>query len=540
VASSGRGAFFVAAGIFLSRIMGLVRERIFAHFLGNSVPAAAFKAAWRIPGLLQNLFGEGVLSSSFIPAYASLLGKNDDAEADRVASAIFGLLALAVTIVVAIGVVASPLLVRVIAPGFEGEARELTIALVRIMFPGAGMLVLCAWCLGILNSHRKFFLSYAAPVAWNIAIITTLLVFGGGVELAKLAEIVAWGTVAGCALQFFVQLPPVLSLLGRFRPTLERNATVTTVLRGAAPTVVARGVVQLSGWIDEAFSTIISTRALATIAYAQILYLLPVSLFGMSISAAELPEMSREQVGTDEEVKKKLIARIDTGLRRIAFFVIPSSIALFTFGDILGGALFQTGKFGARDTRYMWYVLMGASVGLYATTRGRLYQSAFYALKDTRSPLRFALARLATATAIGAVFGLWAPEAIGLPRDLGAVGLGLASATSASVEVFLLRRGLERRIGRTGVPAKTMVILIGSALAAASAAIAVKLVLVRMFGTDATALEEWGGAWLPAPAVPPIFAAALAIAAFGAVYGAATLAFGIGEARAIVRRVLRR
>src|SRR5689334_23154410 len=162
-----RAAGLVAAGILLSRVAGFVRQYVFAHFFGNGAAADAFNAALKIPNLLQNLFGEGVLSASFIPVYAALLGRGDDEEATRVADVVGTLLALAMTALVVVGVVTTPYLIDGIAPGFTGEKREATIRLVRILFPGVGVLVLSSWCLGILNSHRRFFLSYAAPVVWS-------------------------------------------------------------------------------------------------------------------------------------------------------------------------------------------------------------------------------------------------------------------------------------------------------------------------------------------------------------------------------------
>src|SRR5215211_5467485 len=176
--STGRSAFLVAAGILLSRIAGLIRDRVFAHYFGNSAAADAFRAAFRIPNLLQNLFGEGVLSASFIPVYARLLAHEDSAEAGRVAGAVVTLLALVVSLLVLTGVLTTPYLIDGIVPGFTGEKRDLTIRLVKILFPGAGLLVFSAWCLGVLNSHGRFFMSYAAPVLWNAAMIATLFGFG--------------------------------------------------------------------------------------------------------------------------------------------------------------------------------------------------------------------------------------------------------------------------------------------------------------------------------------------------------------------------
>src|SRR2546426_929482 len=194
---TGRSAALVAIGILGSRLTGLIRQRVFAHYFGLQSDAAdAFMAAFRIPNFLQNLFGEGALSASFIPVYASLLARGEEREASRVAGAVAALLGLATSALVLIGVLATPLLIDAIAPGFSGEKRDLTITLVRILFPGAGLLVLSAWCLGILNSHRKLFLSYAAPVMWSGAMICTLFAYGGRSNPPQLALSLAWGSVA--------------------------------------------------------------------------------------------------------------------------------------------------------------------------------------------------------------------------------------------------------------------------------------------------------------------------------------------------------
>jgi putative peptidoglycan lipid II flippase len=191
----GRAAVLVAAGILCSRLAGLVRLRVFAHYFGLQSDAAdAFNAAFRIPNFLQNLFGEGALSASFIPVYAALVARGQQRDADRVAGAVASLLALMVAALVLIGVLATPILIAAIAPGFTGSKRELTTSIVRILFPGAGLLVLSAWCLGVLNSHHRFLLSYAAPVMWNLVMIGTLVAFGARSPLPRLALILAWGS----------------------------------------------------------------------------------------------------------------------------------------------------------------------------------------------------------------------------------------------------------------------------------------------------------------------------------------------------------
>ena len=189
---STSGALFIALGIFFSRVAGLVRERALAHYFGNSDTADAFKAALKIPNFLQNLFGEGALSASFIPVYSELLSKGKKEEAIIVAKTIFSFLLVLVSLLVVLGVYMTPMLIDLIAPGFNGEKKTLTIQLVQILFPGTGLLVLSAWCLGVLNSHRHFFMSYIAPVAWNFTIILAVIIFGSRQIEKDLIYTVTW------------------------------------------------------------------------------------------------------------------------------------------------------------------------------------------------------------------------------------------------------------------------------------------------------------------------------------------------------------
>src|SRR5205814_2140393 len=199
-----------------------------------------------IPNFLQNLFGEGALSASFIPVYAALVARGERREADRVAGAVASLLALIVSALVLVGVLATPLLISLIAPGFMGEKRALTIVLVRILFPGAGLFVLSAWCLGVLNSHHRFLLSYAAPVMWNAAMIATLLAYGAHASLPRLAVALAWGSVAGSALTFAVQVPVVWRVAPDLRFGWDIGSEhVRLVSRNFAPAFVSRGAVQM-------------------------------------------------------------------------------------------------------------------------------------------------------------------------------------------------------------------------------------------------------------------------------------------------------
>ena len=514
---TGRFAALIAIGILVSRIFGLVRQRIFGHYFGTSDAADAFNAAARIPNFLQNLFGEGVLSASFIPVYAGLLARGDREEADRVAGVVGALLALVTAVLVAVGMALTPFLVATVAMGFEGEKRELTVQLVRIMFPGIGLLVCSAWCLGILNSHRRFLLSYLAPVVWNVVMIAALWWWGRqGTDLPRLAVGAAWAAVAGSALQFLVQLPAVFRLAPGLRPALDTASVhVRAVVRNFAPVFVGRGVVQISGYIDAALASLIAPGAVSIFTYAQALYLLPGSLFGMSVSAAELPAMSSLS-GTSEEVAAHLRKRLDGGLRRIAFFIVPSAVAFVALGDVIAAPVFRTGRFTQGDVLWVWATLAGAAVGLLASTLGRLYSSTFYALRDTRSPLRFALVRVSLTLLLGYLFAVPLPRALGVDPRWGIAGLTASAGIAGWVEFGLLRRSLGARIGVTGIAAGYSARLWGAAVLAAAAAWGVKLLL----GTDHA-----------------IVLALCALGLYGAVYLGVTGVMGVGESGALVKRL---
>jgi putative peptidoglycan lipid II flippase len=474
-AAPGGYAGLVASGILLSRIAGLVRESIFAHFLGNSAAADAFKAGFRIPNILQNLFGEGVLSASFIPVYSKLLGEGDDETADMVAWGVGALLALAVSMLVVLGVLTAPYLIEVIAPGFSGDKRELTITIVRVLFPGAGLLVMSAWCLGVLNSHHRFFASYTAPVAWNIVIIAALIFYGPRRGQDALAVDVAWGSVVGAAAQIAVQLPQTLALMRRLGIHWRKiSAPIHAVFNNLGPVVAGRGVGQISAYIDNLLASLLPTGAVAALNYGQILYMLPVSLFGFSVAASELPTMSRA-AAVPEDMSGVLRTRLNAGLRQISFLVVPSAAAFLLLGDVIVALLFQSGSFTHADAIYVWAVIAGSAVGLLATTMGRLYNSAFYALWDTRTPLKFAIIRVALTLVLGYLSAIPLPGAIGLAQRWGVAGLTVSAGVSAWVEFTLLRLALNARIGWTGLNRGYLARLWALAIVAAAAAYAVKL-----------------------------------------------------------------
>ena len=552
---AGSGALLVAAGIFASRVIGLVREGVVAFFFGSGAFADVYRLGLRAPNFLQNLLGEGTLSASFIPIYSRMLEEGREEDAGRFAGAIFGLLAAVAFGAAVLGVVLAEPFVAVIASGFLDDADklragevvvdrfELAVTVVRLTFPMTAFLVLSAWALGVLNSHRKFLVSYFAPVAWNVALLAALfggayLVFDDPFALGSLAVVPADGLsqllvavfvggVAGGVLQFGVQLPTALKLMRGFRPSVSLGVEgVREGVRAFVPVVLGRGAYQLSGYLDFWLASIAAAGALGAIGYAQTLYLLPISLFGMSVAASELPELSR----ISRAELDTFLQRVSGSVRQILYLIVPTVVGYLGFGYLVV-ALLQRGRFGVDDTWQVYLVLAAYTLGMTATTAGRLLQNAFYALNDTKTPARIAVWRVAVSGVIGAglmflldrysVADAVSVAANGEPLFLGAVGLALGSAVGAWVELWRLVAAL-----RLHDPAFRLPWAAGARMLGLAGLAAVPAVLVR-----------W---WVPDD-VAPIWAYAIGVVA---VYGLSYLALGhalkFDESDAWVGRFLRK
>jgi len=499
-----RHAAQVATGIFLTRVLGYVRERVFAYYFGNdSVPADAFRAALRIPNGIRNLLGEGTLLGSFIPVYAALNERADKREARALAGAILGLLLLASGILALLGIAFAPAITTVLANGFDEPRRRLTISLVRILFPMTGLMVISAWCLGVLNTHRRFFLPYAAPALWNIAGIVAMLAAGTwfvnralpiDAQLHRVSLALAWGTVAGSLLQIAVQMPVCWRLLGgiplRFSTAPEG---VRDVIVAWLPLLLGAGVVQVSGTIDTLLGSFTGPGGVSALGYAQIVQQLPIGLFGVAVTAVSLPELSRDAFGTAPN--EQLRTRIAVGFRRIAFFVVPSSLAFIALNREIIGALYQTGRFTTQATALVGNVLAAYGVGIVAQATVKLFASGFYAMRDTRTPVLIAASSLAVSTALAWLLMRW----------IGAPGIALGSSLGAFLNTSLHLRHLSGRIGPVlrGSDWRALGIAVLGATLATAASVGVARVVVGL---------------------APVPRGALVLSIFGMIYAAATLA----------------
>jgi len=277
-------------------------------------------------------------------------------------------------------------------------------------------------------------------------------------------------------------------------------------------------VVQISAYIDAFLASWLPTGAVSALAYAQTLYTLPVSLFGMSVSAAELPVMSGA-LGAADEVAGILRTRMNSGLRQITFLVVPSVVGFLALGDVIVAAIYQSGRFTHTDVIYVWGILAGSTVGLLASTLGRLYSSGYYALRDTRTPLRFAIVRVLLTTLLGYLAALPLPRLLGIEPRWGVAGLTISAGIASWVEFTLLQRGIRRRIGQVGVP---LAFLAQVWVAALIAAVAARGILI--------AVGHRG----------PILLAVIVLSVYGILFFGVSTLWKLPEAQAILGMLRRR
>ena len=517
---SGPGV--AAAGIGLSRFSGVARSVLVTNILGIGLIGDAFAAAQRVPNILQNLFGEGALSAAFVPEYSRLL-ESDPEEAGKLAGGILSFLLCLVAGLTAVAFLATEPITRSIAWGFTGERFDLTVQLVRIIILGTAVLVMSAWCLAILNSHGRFFLGYAAPVAWNICQIIVLIVLAiSEVTGSTAAEALAWALVIGSLLQVLIQIPTVLRGNRNIRfNLLWKEPSTALVLRRFVPAVAGRGALQLSSFMDLALASLLSIGAASALAAAQAIYLLPVALIATSIAAVELPELSRspDTATIHERVNKRLL--------QMLWLVGPILALYLAAGAPIADFLFNLGglrnSIDPGDLTVIGFALGAYALGLPALLSSRLLQSVCFSTGDTTTPSRIALARVLLSAGLGLVlmfqfeqvvvinqtlvgFGDWnfvwgplpdaARNAQQLPPRLGPVGLALGSAIGAWFEFWWLRKHVLNewsieRLTKSGLWQHTVpaLIALGTALALRELRIEQALIQVSFLAVAVVAIH---------------------------------------------------
>lgn len=431
-----RAAGVVGSATLLSRIFGFIRDMVVAGFFGAGLATDAFFVAFRIPNLLRRLFAEGSLTISFVPVFTEYLKKKSKEDAIGLANTAFTLLSIILVIVSLAGVLLSPLIVKIIAPGFSKAPYkyELTVFLTRLMFPYIFFISLVALCMGVLNSLRHFAAPALAPVVLNICMI------GAAILLRNLFPepiiSLAVGVMIGGILQLAMQFPFLAKMGVRLRPSFDfKHPGIKRIGILMLPAVFGAAVYQINIFISTLLASLLPSGSVSYLYYADRIVQLPLGVFAIAIGTASLPSLSEQATSGDFEEMKKTIS---FSLRLILFITIPAMIALIALRVPIISVLFQRGEFDCRSTILTSQALLYYALGLWAFSGVRVVVSAFYSLQDTKTPVKVAIAALIVNVILSII--------LMFPLKHG--GLALATSIASAVNIILLFFILKRKIGQ--------------------------------------------------------------------------------------------
>ena len=434
-AKVARAAGVVGAATMLSRIFGFLRDMVVAAFFGAGLTTDAFFVAFRIPNMLRRLLAEGSLTVSFVPVFTEYLNRRSKPEALELANIAFTLLSIVLAVVSVLGVLLAPLIVTVMAPGFSRspEQYELAVFLTRFMFPYIFLISLVALCMGILNSLRHFAAPALSPVVLNLCMIIAALSLRDFFREPITA--LAVGVMAGGVLQLAMQWPFLVRLGVNLKPAFAfRHPGIRQMALLFLPAFFGAAIYQINIFIGTILASLLPTGSVSYLYYADRVVELPLGVFAIAVGTAALPSLSGQVAqGLTEEFKRT----ISFSLRLILFVTIPATVALIVLREPIISVLFQRGHFGADATALTAQALLYYALGLWAFSTIRVIVSAFYALQDTKLPMR--------AAAVALVVNVAASVILMIPLRHG--GLALATSIASAANVAILAVVLRRRIG---------------------------------------------------------------------------------------------
>jgi putative peptidoglycan lipid II flippase len=428
-------ATVIGAGTLLSRILGFFRDMVIANFFGAGMAADAFFVAFRIPNLWRRLVGEGSLTISFIPVYTEYLTQGSEEETRKVTHVAFTLAGVILLILTVLGILFSPLLIKIVAPGFIQipEKFELTVTLNKIIFPYLFFMGLFALCMGILNSYRHFFAPAVAPIFLNISIIVSVFLLYDTFKVPVMT--LALGVLVGGLIQFLFQIPFLWKRGITFRFSFNfRNPAVKRMGLLMVPGLIGTGLYQMNTFIDMIFASFLPSGSVSYLFFADRLIEFPLGIFAIAIGMASLPSFSGlASQGKIEELKETL----SFTFRLVSFLSVPAMVGLIALKTPIVNLLFQRGLFDYSATEKTAFALLFYSVGLWAIAGSRIVAPVFYSLQDTWTPMKIALICLGANVIFRAV--------LILPLMHG--GLALATSLSSMLNLFLLLRKLGPKLG---------------------------------------------------------------------------------------------
>jgi putative peptidoglycan lipid II flippase len=430
-----RAAGIVGLATMLSRIFGFLRDMVVAAFFGAGLTTDAFFVAFRIPNLLRRLLGEGSLTVSFVPVFTEYLNRKTKEEAMELANITFTILSIILVLVSLAGVIFSPLIVTMMAPGFTRVPAqyELTVFLNRLMFPYIFFISLVALCMGILNSLRHFAAPALSPVILNVSMILATLTLRDFFQEPIVA--LAIGVMIGGVLQLAMQWPFMVRMGVRLKPDFHFNHPgVKRIGFLMMPAAFGAAIYQINVFVGTILASLLPSGSVSYLYYADRIVELPLGVFAIAVGTATLPSFS-DQIsrGNFEEFKKTLAFSV----RLILFITIPSMIALIALREPIISVLFQRGNFNITSTVLTAQALFYYAVGLWAFSIIRVIISAFYSLQDTKNPMKAAIVALV----VNVLFSL----ILMFPLKHG--GLALATSIASAMNVVMLMVILKRKIG---------------------------------------------------------------------------------------------
>ena len=438
--SIAKSATIIGFATLCSRLLGFIRDIVIARLFGIYVYAQAFVIAFRIPNLFRDLVGEGAANAAFVPVFSEYKTRYTDKEFWELANVVLNLLLVIVTAITLLGIIFSPIIVRLIAPGFISDPHklEITIRLNRIIFPYILLISLAAYAMGILNSLRHFWAPAFAPCLLNISIIVFALLFGEGIKGLAL------GVLVGGVLQLAIQIPVLykkgfhLNLFRRFK-----HPEAKTIGNLMVPRLFSSSVYQLNNFVDSIFGSlafIVGEGGVAVLYYAYRLILFPLGIFSNALSQAILPTFSTQAL---EDSQSNLKTTLSFGLRATFFVMLPASIGFMVLAHPIIQTIFRGGKFDAYSAAQTANALFFYSIGLFAYGATKILQSCFFALKDTATPAKVSFLALIVNIILNSI----------LMFPLKLSGLALATSISGINTFLILFFLLRKKIHGFGIKA---------------------------------------------------------------------------------------
>jgi putative peptidoglycan lipid II flippase len=440
-----RSTSVVSGMTLVSRVLGLVRDVVFARYFGATIVMDAFIVANRIPNMLRRFFAEGAFSQGFVPVMAQYRAKNDHAQARQLVDAVAGTLGLGLFVITLIGVVAAPLLVLIVAPGFVGDDGrfDLATAMTRFTFPYLFFVSLTAFAGGILNTYGRFAAPAFTPVILNVVLIASAMWLSP--RLAEPGMALAYGVLLAGIAQLMFQIPFLARIHAIPRPSWHlRHEGVRRIGKLMVPAIFGSSVAQINVLIGGVIASMLGVGKISLLYYSDRLMEFPLGLFSIALATVTLPHLSRQHAAASLQGFSRTV---DWSMKLVFLIATPAAVGLIVLSEPLVATIFYGGEFSAMDVQMTALSLQAFSLGLIGFSVVKILAPAYYAREDTKTPVKVGLIALVVNLVLSVTLA-WTLTRAGYAGTH--AGLALAISVAAIVNAWLLWRGL-RRDGIVGV-----------------------------------------------------------------------------------------